>query len=319
MTTQPVAVTVAAITYKRPQGLEKMLQHLARQVGADTDFRLTVVIVDNDAGQSALPVVAAAREKFGLKIVYLVEDVQGIPAARNKAIRNVPADADFFCFIDDDEWPTDNWLQNLLATQFATGADCVHGPVEPVFPENAPALARLSGIFDRRRHSDRSTIDFGATNNVLITAGFLRDTGISFDERMRFTGGSDYFFFRQAQFLGLRIVWGDTAVVNEDIPQSRLGWRWIAMRHYRIGNTYAVSDILEGRGIRIVRRAAIGFARMGLGILIAPLTIFGVKFLAKAIRHTVRGAGMVAGVMGQRREEYRPAALLRDRSIVETV
>ncbi|HVZ28054.1 MAG TPA: glycosyltransferase family 2 protein [Rhizomicrobium sp.] len=306
---------MAAITFRRPAGLEKMLAHVARQTGRETQFSLTALVVDNDTAQSARPVIEAAAAQTGLKIIYAVEDAQGIPAARNRALASLPPDADFFCFIDDDEWPADTWLQEILLAQRATGADCLHGPVEPVFPSAAPRGARQSGIFDRRRHGDRSWIDFGATNNVLISAAFLRASKIRFDERMRFTGGSDYFFFRQAQRQGLRIAWSDSAIVYEDIPHSRLKWRWILMRHYRLGNTYAVSDLLEGGIIRIGRRFCVGVARIGLGIAILPFALLGVSFGAKAIRHAVRGAGMVAGVFGQRREEYQPMELLRDRSL----
>jgi glycosyltransferase involved in cell wall biosynthesis len=308
---------VAAITFKRPAGLIKMLAHVARQTGRDSHFTLTVIVVDNDAAQSARRPVEEAAAQTGLKIHYAMEEAQGIPAARNRALVSIPPEADFFCFIDDDEWPADNWLEELLFAQSATGADCVHGPVEPVFPPDAPIGARQSGIFDRRRHADLSWIDFGATNNILISTTFLRTTNIRFDERMRFTGGSDYFFFRQAQRLGLRIAWSDTATVYEDIPHSRLKWRWILMRHYRLGNTYAVSDLLEGGASRIFRRLCIGVARMGLGLAILPFAVMGMKFGAKAVRHAVRGAGMVAGVFGQRREEYQPMELMRDRALIQ--
>ncbi|MCK7512732.1 MAG: glycosyltransferase family 2 protein [Desulfobacterales bacterium] len=40
-----------------------------------------------------------------MNIRYILEPTQGIPLARNAGIAAVPDDAEFICFIDDDEWP----------------------------------------------------------------------------------------------------------------------------------------------------------------------------------------------------------------------
>src|SRR5471032_3402708 len=97
-------VAVIALTYRRQDGLKKLIDSLQVQRAAAHPFRLTVVVVDNDAARSAEAVATAYVSRPDFTVQYEVQPVQGIPHARNAGLDAVPADADFLCFIDDDEF-----------------------------------------------------------------------------------------------------------------------------------------------------------------------------------------------------------------------
>ncbi|MBI5659914.1 MAG: glycosyltransferase family 2 protein [Nitrosomonadales bacterium] len=311
-----IHVAIIIITYRRHQGLVKLLAGLERQQCHDPAriFRLTAIVVDNDSAGSAAASVEPFKSAGSLAVRYIVEPTQGIPFARNAGIAAVPDDAGFFCFIDDDEWPGPTWVEELLKTQRATGADCVHGAVIPVYPEDASAWLVRSRIFDSWQFEDRAPLKAAASNNVLISTDFIRRTGLRFDNRMRMTGGSDYLFFKQAAALGMRIVWSVAAPVYEDVPKSRMTLRWICQRQYRFGNSFSISERLAGTRMGLIKRTLGGVARAGLGVVMLPALLFSPYYAMRAIVHLLRGAGIIAGAYGHTYQEYSPQGLARDRS-----
>ena len=310
----PVHIAVAIITFRRPDGLRHLLSSLQSQErSAERPFRLTAVVVDNDAQRSAETTAAAFPATPEYSVVYLHEARQGIPIARNVALAAAPDDTDFLCFIDDDEWPCERWLDAFLALASTTGADCLYGPVEPVYPEEAPRWFVRSRIFERHRHADGARLSIAASNNVMISTAFLRRTKLRFDERMRFTGGSDYLFFRQAVALGLTIRWAEQALVYNSIPHSRMRWSWILRRQYRLGNTFAVSERILGKPHLLIRRSLVGFARVGGGLLMLPMLVVSPYYGMRGVTHMLRGLGMLIGLIGHRLEEYAPGAMALDR------
>jgi glycosyltransferase involved in cell wall biosynthesis len=300
-------VAVCALTYKRADGIARLLQSLADQAHTnERPYELTVVVVDNDPNGSARGVVAPFAAA-GLDVVYVVEPTLGIPFARNRALDTVPAGTDFVVFIDDDEWPVATWIDAMLEMQIRTGADCVYGPVEPVFPPNPPRYFIRSRVFDRKRHPDGAALGYAATNNVMVRRSFIARHGLRFEERMRFTGGTDYLFFNTAVRLGMRIVWAARALVYDTIPADRMTWAWVLRRQYRLGNTFAVSDSLGGSVARRLFRLGYGLSRIGLGVLMLPGFLVSPFWGMRSATHILRGAGMANGILGHAYQEYAPA------------
>lgn len=297
----PPHVAVLLITFRREAGLAALLAALAGQAGLGSDYRLSIVVCDNDEARSARAVVLASGAS------YISEPRRGIPIARNATLDAVPADADFICFIDDDEVPPAGWMSALLAVQRQTGAGAVLGPVVPVFPLGSESnWVVRSGLLKRRRNPDGGRIYYGATNNTLVSWPFVRDNGLRFDERMRFTGGSDFRFFRLAMKMRLAIHWSEAAAIEEGVPPERLRLSWVLARQFRTGNTYAIHDRLEGGTARLARRFGTGLARIALGLLLLPALPFSARHGGRALSHLLRGAGMISGLFGGIYEEYRP-------------
>jgi len=73
-------------------------------------FDYSNVIADNDRSESARQTVESCTRQLKISISYYVEPEQNIAHARNKAVEN--AKGDFIGFIDDDEFPIEQWLLN---------------------------------------------------------------------------------------------------------------------------------------------------------------------------------------------------------------
>lgn len=306
----PVSVTLGVLTYKRPDGISKLLEILrSQQQTKGRPYRLTVVVVDNDATGSSRETVMRYAELSEYQLIYIVEKQQGIPIARNRAMDGAPADTDLFCFMDDDEWPVDGWLDAMLATRQATDADCIYGPVEPVFEGPVSDWLRKSRLYDRKRYSEGQRLDFAASNNVMFDLRRFRALNLRFDERMRFTGGSDYLFFNQAARRGIRIHWSNAALVYDAFPVSRLNMKWQRQRQYRLGNTFAVAARLEGNGAERAKLLARGIMRMGLGAALSPTLLWSPYWGGRSLVHMLRGAGIVVGILGHSYNEYNPKRL----------
>lgn len=307
MTATSVHVTIGVLTYKRPHGIAKLLE-VVRQQKHDParPYRLSVVVVDNDAAGSSRETVTAFAGHPAYDLHYVVEEQQGIPIARNRAMDSAPETTDLFCFMDDDEWPVDNWVDAMLSVRAATQADCVYGPVEPVFEGELTDWLRKSGLYARKRYQDGEKLNFAASNNVMFDIRRFRALGLRFDERMRFTGGSDYLFFNQAYRRGIVIRWVSDALVYDMFPANRLTIKWQRQRQYRLGNTFAVATRLEGSTSEKITLFIIGIARMGLGALLSPSLLFSPHWGGRAMVHMLRGAGITVGMLGHRYEEYAP-------------
>ena len=311
--TQPsLRISVAVITFKRPKGLAHLLRELEKQVRDPArPYELTAIVVDNDPAGSAKTVADTFSSSTSFKLIYVHEARQGIPIARNAALEAAPPEDKFMCFIDDDEWPSPRWIDAFLETRERASGDCFYGPVCPQFPDERPEWFVRSGFFASWTYPEASRLAFAASNNVMIAMDFVRRNKLRFDNRMRFTGGSDYLFFRQAVEMGMMVRWSQQALVYEEIPLNRMNWPWILKRHYRIGNTFSVSERIIGNRYSLLRRSVIGSARMGLGMVMLPSILFSPKIGMRAVGHVCRGAGMLIGLLGHRHEEYAPVALAR--------
>ncbi|XKM42783.1 glycosyltransferase [Rhizobium ruizarguesonis] len=289
--------------------MAKLLDVMTRQVRhPDRPYHLTMVIVDNDAAGSARATVEGFGQTGAYDLIYVIESNQGIPFARNRAMDSAPPGTDLFCFLDDDEWPVDGWLDAMLETREKNRADCVYGPVQPVYPENPPEYFIKARVFERKKNKDGQRIGYAASNNVMFDYPLIRSWNLRFEEKMRFTGGTDYLFFNQAIRRGMQVFWADKALVYDIVPANRMTWKWVLQRQYRLGNTFAVSEVLHGNLKRRAFRAVYGATRVILGLAMLPAILISPYWGMRALTHVLRGAGMVNGILGHAYQEYKPNA-----------
>lgn len=307
-TTGPV-VLLAALTYRRPDDLAQLLPRLVQQAESVPD-RVEILIVDNDPHAGARDQVTA----FGSGVQYIHAAVPGIAAARNAALE-AAADADLLVFIDDDERPVPNWLEDLLATWKRFDCAAVVGPVVSEFGAEPEEWVRAGRFFERRRLTTGTVTDVAATNNLLIELALVRSLGLRFDERFGLTGGSDTLFTKQLHAAGGTIVWCDEAIVLDIVPAERATRSWVLRRAYRTGNSWILTSLaLEqsaaGRLRVRARLLAQGLARLAGGTAKATVGLLTRRLglRAQGMRTAARGAGLVAGIAGGVYTEYRRAA-----------
>ena len=264
-------------------------------------------MIDNDPQQSALPVCRAMKDDCGLPIAYAVERKRGISQVRNRAIATASPDSQFLVFIDDDEIPEPQWLDQLLMVQKNYNADVVAGPVESKLPHDAPTWATRGQIFRHYRYRTGEKIPFSATNNVLVRRSIFTEMPYWFDESFALSGGEDRHFFMRVSRSGACMVWADRAMVWEEVPASRTTIRWVIRRSYHQGsaNAFCDLDVLEGRLVPL-RVAAEALFWVGAGIVLLPWgMVSGSHRLVLYLRCISQGLGMFSGLLGNRHDEYR--------------
>jgi succinoglycan biosynthesis protein ExoM len=234
--------------------LARALGGLSLQATAPS-FSYEVIVVDNDSLRSAEETVRLFQSSSALKIVYACEPEQNIALARNRAIQN--ASGNFVAFIDDDEYPTKEWLSKLYHTIMAYKADGALGPVIPFFPNGTPQWLKKGNIFNRRRFrtGTRLTTRDTRTGNVLLNMGILPRGEAYFDPAFGLTGGEDVDFFGRQIKAGRVFVWCDEAEVYETVPPERWKTSFHFKKYFRIGT-------LNGERLRKSGSAGlIGFLR----------------------------------------------------------
>ncbi len=204
--------------------LARLLDAVARQEAHDR-FTFSLVVVDNDAQESARPALQAAEP---CELDYQVEPKQNIARARNRAV--AASRGEYAAFIDDDEFPGPDWLRTLLSTAETTGADGVLGPVRPYFPVEAPEWVRQGGFYDRPEHETGAALVWKQcrTGNVLLNRAIFEGGAPPFREE--FLSGEDQDFFRRTTEAGRRFVWCNEAAVHEEVPPVRWTRKFLLRR-----------------------------------------------------------------------------------------
>lgn len=245
-------VTVVLPTHRRPAGLARALQALARQVDAPP---FDVVVVDNDAAPHPAPVLPP-----GLRARVVTEPVPGAAAARNRGIAE--ATAPLVAMLDDDVVPADDWLAGLAAPVLAGEADLAGGRVvlDPTVDRPrwlAPSLEGYLTALDLGPHRRPLAPDESLlTASLLVRADLLRQVG-GFAPELGPRGGrqlvgDDVQLVRDLRAAGARAVWVPDAVVVHDLPPERLRPAWVVRRAY-----------LQGRSDWRVDRADLAQRRAG--------------------------------------------------------
>ena len=298
-------VAVCVATYKRPQMLAHLIESL-NELSFDTSPpELRIIIIDNDSAESARSVCEQWQPRLRWPLEYYVETRRGISFARNRALAKAGESVDFIVFIDDDEVPESQWLNELLRVQTAYTADVVAGPVLPHFPEDVPDWVVKGQHFDHDRHQTGERLKIASTGNVLVRRGVFEQIGV-FDERLGLTGGEDRHLFMRASRAGFKMIWADEAVVWDWIPASRTNMKWILLRFYRMGTTRSFREIDLRTSVLVYPRLVFpGCGFMLAGLALMPLGILaGRHLLVRHLRYICYGAGILTGLMGGRYEEY---------------
>lgn len=305
-------VNVCVITYRRPEGLKRLLNGLNELVFDKNPLPdLDIIVVDNDPNGSAQAFCEEVKPNLKWPIRCFVEPRRGIPYARNRAIACTGSDADFVAFVDDDEVPLPSWMDELLYVQHCYDADVVYGAVLPYFVEDVPAWVVKGRFFEhpfvRAQYPTGHPLELADTNNVLLRSRVFGGMDKLFDERFALTGGSDTHFFMRVFRAGYRIVWAGDAQVHDWVPKSRANARWILQRAYRLGNTRSLCELdlepsVAGRVAPVVK----GVGRIAQGLVLTPISLaLGRHVFVGALHKICYGAGRLAGMLGVRYEEYR--------------
>jgi GT2 family glycosyltransferase len=264
-----VGVVVCVPCFRRPQHLRLTLDSLVNQ---RTSRSFAVVMVENDAaGRASAPVAAEYLATGKLQGVCLVEQRQGNCQAINAAFETAQAlfpAATRFLMIDDDEIASPDWLERMIRTAEATGADIVGGPVLPVFDDDSqPWLAHHPAFCPAYDYSGAVPMIYGCGNCLITRAAFERFERPAFDLHFNFLGGGDCDFFYRCRHAGMTFHWTAEAIITETVPSNRTSLGWIAKRGLRIG---AINYRVRRKAARSLLARARVFAHM---LALLPLSL----------------------------------------------
>lgn len=292
-------ITVCICTYRRGDLLKRLLIELGRQ---DTGGRFTcsAVVADNDAGESARTVVDSFVAASRFPVVYCVEPQRNIALARNRAVAH--ATGDYIAFIDDDEYPTADWLLKLYEVCTRLGVSGVLAPVVAEYESEPPRWVKAGGFYDRPRHTTGFELGWAEcrTGNVLFRRRILGDLAVPFREEFG-SGGEDQDFFRRLSEKGHRFAWCDEAVAHEFVPASRWDWKFLMSRAVLRGR----NSVRHRRGLwRNVLKSVIAVPLYAAALPLCWLVgrQYFMKYLIKLGDH----AGRLLAIVGLNRMTERP-------------
>ena len=292
-------ITVCICSYQRPEMLRRLLGELQRLETADR-FTFSIVISDNDPGETGRPVVESVRFNYPVRIDYVTEPRRSIAHARNAAVAQAAGDA--IAFIDDDEWPEPNWLINHVSALQRPGVAGVLGPVRPHFDQTPPAWVIRGRFCERPEHETGFVMPWQEcrTGNVLFKREILSGIDPVFLPEFG-TAGSDVNFFWRMMQKGHRFIWCNEAVVYEVVPPSRWRRRFMLSRALLRGGNFLQHP--EGRVGALARSVV---AVPAYTIMLPFLLLAGhhhfMKYLVKWCDHV----GRLLGLFGVKLVKARP-------------
>ena len=299
-------IVVAIPTFRRPTSLARLLGALEK---LETDARVLVIVADNDAeGRAGYDFCRSICAHYRWPLDPIIAEERGIAQVRNALVQRALSypQARFVAMLDDDEWPSPQWLSELVRIQAETSAEVVEGSV--LFePKSAQGhwTAGFDGVSDMRRPSGPTAMLEGA-GNLLISRSCLERLGAPwFDPAFALSGGEDRDFFERVKAAGGKFAWADDAVAHGLVPERRMTLEWVLRRAYGIGNS-EMHIFLKHRPQASAR--FVECAKIAAALVLSPLLAIVLAVVphraVDALRRFFRNAGKLAALMGMRTNPY---------------
>lgn len=299
-----VDIVVCVCTYRRAEGLRDLFQSFQELIVLG-EMNVRFAVIDNDEYPSSQEVFQDLAAELPWPASYIHEPEPGIPAARNRAIQEAGSHG-YLAFVDDDETVSPGWLAELWRIARDTDATFVQGPVEMRVADEKDNWWLKSVFFRPRAFPDGAPRHESWTNNVMVDLSFISRMGCSFDDNLRFDGGSDTLFFQDIIRKGGTGAFAAEAWVFEVQSPARLTWNWAINRQFRYGTTRARVVLLRSPFWKAALYCMTRGAAMAMvGTILLPTILFRGKIgAADSIAYLARAAGVMSGLVGYRRLEY---------------
>jgi GT2 family glycosyltransferase len=215
--------TVIVPTRGRPEQLRRCLAALLalEPAGGETEL----IVVDDDPGGSAAPVLPADRNR----ITYIRSQGRGPAVARN--LGALGAHGEVLAFTDDDCEPAPGWLRELAATLAASGAEGAAGRTVNGAAGACSEASQLVVSALRRTARHAGGPAFVASNNVCFRREPFLELG-GFDESFPLAAAEDRDLCERWIEAGHRFADSPRAVV---VHRHRLSLPGFWRQHFRYG------------------------------------------------------------------------------------
>jgi glycosyltransferase involved in cell wall biosynthesis len=300
-------LAVCIPTYKRPLMLKKLLLSISGcHINEALIKDINIIVVDNDIDKTAEKIVKEFRDEYyGLhKLHYHNYPIKGLSHVRNEMFKKaIEFNTDYIVCIDDDEYATPDWLNQLILAATTIKAEIVIGPVIPIFENKVSPY--LANWFKYPKLENYQRVNFFWTGNFIICTKFLLKHKLQFDERFNSTGSEDSYFGVTALNSGAKIYWANNAIAYESIPAKRAKLKWLIKRNYNGAINFTYRLKLEKNYFGLLKKILINIAYLfsgGVALIVTPLPL---KWKYWGILKISEGIGGFAGLFGIQYHEYK--------------
>lgn len=299
-------IVIGIPTYKRPLLLEKLVNSIYTcTIDKKYISAINILIVDNDKDQTAKTTSLKLKNSLPLdfKLHYHNYPKKGLSNVRNEIIQKALLfDPDFVVFIDDDQYVTEHWLNELIYTTVKNKGDMVMGPVIPAF--EVKVSKAISNWFFLPQFENNKRLNYIMTGNLLMRVEFLKVHQVQFDTRFNTTGAEDIYFGICVLKENGSIYYAAKALTYEHISKKRGTLKWLLQRKYRGANSFVYILVLEKKILGILKKLLISFIYFNLGVVCLLLLPFKFKYRYIGLIKIAESLGGFTGLINLRYNEY---------------
>jgi glycosyltransferase involved in cell wall biosynthesis len=231
---QKIFLSIIIPTYKRPDGLTRILQSINMQ---NVDMsQIEIIVINNSMDtKSECEEICALFIQKRLPVQLLHETVKGTSSAKNLGIKN--ACGRWLAFFDDDEGLVENYLSTLLPVlQKESATIILGGPYAPVFESPSPKWLKEKYFWVSYGSISQqlSSPDYLPGGNLVISKTMVDQIGgysTEFGHKGKQSGyGEDTEFVTRAIKNGGVQHYLPSLVVYHYIPSGRLTLNWFKIQ-----------------------------------------------------------------------------------------
>ncbi len=241
------SASIVICTYNRSALLTDTLRTLKQSL-QNCRKAVEVLVVNNACTDDTDAIVTSFIQKaLPLTITLIHEDRKGLSCARNTGLER--ARGEVICFLDDDVFVPEGWLEGLLAP-FALGDDvgCIAGQVRLHYPDVLrPAWfdSKYNGLLSECQRGNAARLleqgedfigaNFALTRRAVSVVGSFNTTL----GRKQYTllGGEDTEYAKRLWKHGFKIAYSPEGFIYHRVQPERLTYQWIAKRYFWTGVT----------------------------------------------------------------------------------
>ncbi|HBA65903.1 MAG TPA: glycosyltransferase [Methylococcaceae bacterium] len=245
-------ITLAFCTFNRAERLDKLVAAIRQQ---SSTLPFEILAINNNSSDNTLEELERLANLPGPRLRFVTEHVQGIVAARNRAIEE-SLNSDIMIFIDDDEIPLPGLIESAAHNILNDGAECVGGRVELDFSTHKrPSWLTddLQGFLAAIDHGSR-TFQIKDDSTPIWTANIAYDMKVfrnnpdlrfdyRYDRKGKIGGGEDAAMFKSWLKQNRQIFYNPNMCVLHDVEPWRLKRFYFIKLHYRSGLIRALNEL----------------------------------------------------------------------------
>lgn len=260
-------ISIVIPTYNRARMLGPTLAGLAH-LTVPRDVEAEILVIDNNCTDDTPRVVADFKAATPIPVRHIVEHEQGQSASRNRGFQEAAFDhvVDF----DDDVDVYTDWIVGYFDAVDRFQADCVVGPVYPVFEIQVPAyltkdvLRLISSPYSRKGglpallppHVAHEVpgCNFGVRRDVALAVGAFDNAWGRNRASSVMISQDDFDFGRRLVAAGKRVVYEPRCAIHHRLSSEKLSRAYLRRRWYGEGATKRQVDAQSGSSPSLSQR-----------------------------------------------------------------